>query len=105
MSFLLDILKLVAYIGGGFLIAFRVAKYYIERDRDLKSESLQMKTDIQNLGQKIDNLNITLKDYNVIQSRVEGLEKEVGELTHNYTEIMKMLIEIRLEMKDKANRV
>lgn len=105
MDFLLEILKIVGYIGGGFLIAFRVAKYYIERDRELKSENDQMKKDVKALGDKIDNLNMTIKDYNVIQSRVKTLEEDNRELKENYKDILEQLIEIRLSLKDKVNRV
>lgn len=104
MEVLLEFLKILGYIGGGFLIAFRVAKYYIERDKDLKSENDQMKKDIKTLGEKIDNLNSTIKDYNVIQSRVEDLEEDNKELKQNYRNILDQLTEIRLQLKDKVNR-
>lgn len=71
---LLKFLEIAAYIGGGFLIAFRVAKYYIERDTELKSDYHHMKEDM-------------------------------NELKQNYKNILHELMDIKLQLKDKANRV
>lgn len=77
MDFLLEVMKIAGYIGGGFLIAARVAKYYIERDRDLKSENAEMKKSINQLTEQIEELNKMLKTYNVLEFRVAQLEKKV----------------------------
>lgn len=112
MELILDILKIVAYIGGGFLIAFRVANYYIKRDTQLKSENAYMKEKIDDLTEKLDVILDQTSENKVLVNRVTQLEEANRELKQNHKSLMdnvnrifKELTEIKISLERKVNRV
>lgn len=104
VEFLLELLKILGYVGGGFLIAFRVARYYIKRDQELKSENAEMKNDIVQLKEKIDVLIERTDETPLLKQRVGTLENNYRELLRQLSEISNTLTQVRLDLGNKVNR-